>query len=301
MDSTDLRNVLSTTIPKFEKNRQCCPIELLENLLEYFHSQIQDCPSHCASHHVFGYNYFEETSCDCQKVIGDQQSDYIIRLYAAELYQLGQNMPGSKLDVLAGLSLASQAHIWPCESCGKISYKKRLLQRKPRVLLVSIIWTEVPGKMLSWLLDSILPVLLLRNLFTLNSDQPEYFSRYIFKGLICFTASHYISFFYSLRRNAWIQFDDCKVRVLESWTQVYAKLVAGKMKPVMLVYELDSEVDKWKREYQLEYIETENINYLLDPDVYFESFGDTLVMDLAGLTWKSELLDAKDAKKCSII
>jgi hypothetical protein len=88
--------------------------------------------------------------------------------------------------------------------------------------------------------------------------------------------------------------------MMDSWTEVYTKLIAGKMKPVMLIYELDAELDKIKREYQLDYIQNEHINYLLDPDVYFESFNDVLALDLAGLAWKSDVLDVKDTKKCRI-
>jgi len=73
------------------------------------------------------------------------------------------------------------------------------------------------------------------------------------------------------------------------------------MKPVLLVFELDSELDQYRREHQLEYIENEQINYLLDPDVYFESFTDVMSIDLAGLTWKSEFSDLKAEKKCGII
>ena len=276
-------------------------MELFESLCEYFHSVSRVCPSHCYTHYVFGYEYCEETSCNCQQSFGDKLYDSIIRTYAAELFQFSQNLNESQLDLLIGRSLASQSHTWPCTSCGKIKFTKKLIMQIPKVLVVSITWSDANQKIMTWLIESISPILLLRNLFSLSSEQPEYFSRYIFKGLVCFTASHYISFFYSFRRNAWVQFDDSTVRVIENWSFIVEKLIRGKMKPVLLVFELDSELDQYRREHQLEYIENEQINYLLDPDVYFESFTDVMSIDLAGLTWKSEFSDLKAEKKCGII
>lgn len=301
LDTKKIRTIIEENFKVFEKHQQGCPVELFESLCTYFHSISQDCPSHCYTHNVFGYEYCEETSCDCQQSFGEKLYDNIIRTYATELFQLSQNLNECQLDLLIGRSLASQSHTCPCLACGKVKFTKKLIMQIPKVLIISVTWSDVNQRVMSWLIEGISPVLLLRNLFSLSSEQAEYFSRYIFKGLVGFTASHYISFFYSLRRNAWIQFDDSTVRVLDNWSFIVQKLILGKVKPVLLVYELDSELDKFKREYQLEYIEKEQINYLLDPDVYFESFNDVLSLDLAGLTWKSELTEMKTEKKCEII
>jgi hypothetical protein len=145
------------------------------------------------------------------------------------------------------------------------------------------------------------PVLILRNLFSLSSDETGYFSRYIFKGMVCFLGSHYVAFFYSMRRNAWMQFDDSSVSMIYDWQEVIGKVIKGRMIPVLIFYELDSILDSFKRQYQLEFLENDTVNYLLDPDIFFDSFTDVLTLDLAGLTWKSDIVDLSENKKCSVI
>ena len=118
--------------------------------------------------------------------------------------------------------------------------------------------------------------------------------------MVCYVGSHYISFFYSMRRNAWIEFDDSTIITIYDWNEVVGKIVKGKMFPVLIFYELDSALDAFKRQFQLEYIENDTLNYLLDPEVYFESFTDMMSMDLAGLVWKSDLIDIAESKKCTL-
>ena len=75
-------------------------------------------------------------------------------------------------------------------------------------------------------------------------------------------------------------------------------MLVGKMIPVLMFYELDSVLDRFKRQHQLEYLENDFINYLLDPTIFFESFTVILTLDLAGLFWKSDVLKENDGKKC---
>jgi hypothetical protein len=293
-----VRKALQNLIPEFGSDSKACAVELFESILNYLHTISQECPSRCYAHHVFGYTYCDVVSCNCNSSAGENFSDFIIRSYVTELFQISQNSSITDLDMLLGMSLASQSRIWPCEQCGQMKFLKKVLLQKSKVFSISLIWSESSPKLIQWFSGLIPPVLLLRNLFSLQSSHSDYNSRYIFKGMICFVASHYIAFFYSLRRNVWVEFDDSQVIVIYDWREVLGKVMKGRMMPVLLFYELDAELDRFKREYQLEYIESDLANYLLDPHSYFESFAETLDMDLAGMEWRSDCVQARDQRRC---
>ena len=300
-----VRKALQNLSQKFEVNSKACAVELFEEILKYFHESNNTCKNDCYAHGVFGFEFTEECTCDCNKLCGDSISDYLIRSYIVELYQIFQNTKIEKFDSLIGHSLSSQSYSFPCFNCNAFKFTKKTLKKKPKVLIIQILafaftWADMSQKIISWFASLIVPVIFLRNLFSLTSDQPDYYSRYIFKGMVCFAGSHYLAFFYSMRRNAWIEFDDNRVIVIYDWSEVLGKVIKGRMAPVLLFYELDAALDMYKRQYQLEYIENDEMNYLLDPEVYFDSFTDVISLDLAGLAWKSDLLDIEQSKKCTI-
>lgn len=295
-----VRSALLSVSHKFELNSKACAVEVFEDILKYFHEMTPKCSQDCYTHGVFGFEFTEEVSCKCDKTSGEVMSDYIIRSYLTELYQIAHNSKNPQFDVLLGQSLASQSFAMPCLNCTSFKFTKKILKKKPKIFCFSFTWAEISQKNISWFASLICPVVFLRNLFSLSSDQMDYFSRYIFKGMVCYVASHYVAFFYSMRRNVWVEFDDSTVMIVYDWSEVLGKVITGKMAPVMLFYELDEMLDMFKRQYQLEYLEHDEANYLLDPENYFDSFADVISLDLAGLSWKSELLDTEDSKKCLI-
>lgn len=291
-----VREALECQSTAFSKNSQACAVEAFEEILKNFHTLSPSCKTMCYAHSVFGYEFCEEISCKCARAYGDKLSDYLIRAYVTELYQMSQNTKNQSLDELLGRSLASQSHVWPCTNCGKVKYTMKKLIKKPPVFSISFSWAEMSPRLINWFAGVISPVILLRNLFSLDPEQSDYPTRYIIKGLICFTSSHYVAFFYSLRRNIWIEFDDERVIQIEHWNEVLGKIMRGRMAPVLMFYEMDAVLDELKIKYQLELLNADIANYLLDPDIYFESYTDVLSLDLAGMEWKIEFSDDRRSK-----
>lgn len=128
-----VRKALQTVCEIFAINSKACAVEAFEEILKYFHSTYENCIENCYAHDVFGFSFTEETFCSCNSSSGQIMSDFIIRAYTTELFQLAKNSKDDKLDILLGKSLASQSYLLPCAQCNKFIFTKKCLKSKPKV------------------------------------------------------------------------------------------------------------------------------------------------------------------------
>jgi hypothetical protein len=128
-----VRKALQAVNSSFNINSKACAVETFEEILKYFHKTYENCKNDCYSHNVFGYEFSEETSCECNESSEKSVSDYVIRAYIAELYQISQNSNKNELDILLGKSLASQSYSLPCSECKNFKFTKKKLISKPKV------------------------------------------------------------------------------------------------------------------------------------------------------------------------
>ena len=159
---------------------------------------------------------------------------------------------------------------------------------------MSLTWADHTPETIEWLVNMISPVLFVTHIFEASECKHP---RFILRGMICFTLGHYIAFFFSIRRNVWIQFDDTQVKYIKSWESVCNKMLRGRIAPTVLFYESAKSLDSYKDTQILDCIGTQKTNRLMEPEVYFESYEDSEVVNLGGLVWGARLREREAYKR----
>ena len=65
ISSIGIRKALQSVSNKFQINSKACAVEVFEEILKIFHNIYNNCNKDCYTHGVFGFEFTEEISCQC--------------------------------------------------------------------------------------------------------------------------------------------------------------------------------------------------------------------------------------------
>jgi len=200
------------------------------------------CEPPCLSHLVFACQLMDSYTCGkCGATSNPElSSDFAYRIYVNEFLEKAQNQQ-SMSDTLALLTSTEPERHCSEHGCKGDAMLERWCLSPPLVMSFSFIWPSntVSKKIIEEVLCKVEADIDIEKFMKLCDKDTEGQSclMYSFQGMICYSSSHYFSFFYSPSTSNWLFFDDEKVRPVGDWNAVIQLCIAGRYQPTSLLYE----------------------------------------------------------------
>lgn len=127
------------------------------------------------------------------------------------------------------------------EACGEMMVHEMKVYHPPKVLTVGLSWStvsidSVELKVFMNVLSETLDICKVFPLVEYRGVESKLI--YHLKGMVCFYGLHYVSIMYAAHSKSWYVFDDVNVLSIgQSWEQVIARVVKGRLQPTLLFYE----------------------------------------------------------------
>lgn len=215
----DLRNALSLKEERFKPGESEDAQEVYDVLLDNLHSCLEnDCKNgnQCVIHSVFSLSISENYECQCGKTTDMFRYDEWIHYIPVDMILMLKDSE-ERYSFSEMIFKASNNDSRPCDSCdgGELVLKRRLTS-VPDVLTIGLSWSTMnPHSVdIEELLNSIESQVNTKDMF---SETPS--NVYMIKGVLCYSAMHYLTII-KIGRN-WIKFDDSSCKIIgASWKSV---------------------------------------------------------------------------------
>lgn len=233
---TDLRKSLSGKGERFKPGESEDALEVYDVLLDNLHSclssQEAECTPLCIIHDVFSLRIEEYYECKCGRKTDPFDYNEWIHYIPVDLI-LDVWYQNKNYSFLKVLHKVAESDTRPCDICKSDMMLQRNLLNSPDVLSVGLSWSK--SNPLTQELEDILDII------DTHINPKDVFNSaisnvYGLKGMLCYSAMHYIAIV-KVGRN-WIKFDDSTCKVIgASWISVADYLKRGLLQCHTLWYE----------------------------------------------------------------
>jgi hypothetical protein len=246
INTTRIRNCLyqATNSSMYERQQRACVIETFETILNLYHKlEIEkienlDCLDSCLLHKVF--NFHTKLYGKCCNEFNQLTEQYFISI-SGELFleNLKVFKKQTQFDIILGSTIKSDPEYYRYNKCDceETYLVKRYLVSSPKVLVISLLWTDPYLHSSHKLLDIVNNQINIVELFESESNLDNFL--YSFKTMVCFSRflKHYITVTSNENYSVWYLISDSLVKNFSSWTLLKMGLKFFKLTPVLLFYE----------------------------------------------------------------
>jgi len=204
------------------------------------------------------------TCLECGEIVNienvESRNEKVFRIYMNYFFDYYGKLGSTKYEQILRES-ALQTQILsgisgPHEECKNPQPIRQNMQKTlcclqlPHTFVISFEWTMLSNSTLKDrikdFMKCILPIIDLSSIYSIEDKKQN--CDYVLRGLVGYTGTHYVAYFYSMQQDKWLLYDDAKVKNIGNFGDVSKSMIKNKQCPVLVFYESIGFIKMWLEE-----------------------------------------------------